>query len=130
MKQSTTTIVSIFLAGCAIFLGQMNATAVARGSRGGEGGVADASNDCASAPNAIVGNNPFNTTGGIPSISFTGTPCGDYSAYNCKFFTFIPALTGVHCRRNGSFVFVERLEFIAVVVRRLKSRAGLSFCEI
>lgn len=95
MKQSTTTIVGIFLAGCAIFLGQIT-SAVARGSRGGEGGVADASNDCASAPNASVGSNPFNTTGATVNLNFTGSPCGDYSIFNCKFFNFIPILSGVH----------------------------------
>ncbi len=85
MKQSKATTVGLFLAGCAIFLGQIT-SAVARSSRGGEGGVADSSNDCSSAPNASVGSNPFNTTGATVNLSFTGSPCGNFSIYNCKFF--------------------------------------------
>ncbi len=105
------TLVTLPLTASAILVGQLTATAGGRG--GGDGGVADAGVDCASAPNAIVGNNPFNTTGATVTMNYVDTICGTYNSYNCKFFTFTATLAGAHTFSTcGGSTWDTRLEIM------------------
>ena len=70
----------------AIFLGQLNATA--GGKKGG--GVAGGSTTCATAPDAILGSNAFDTSASSVTVAIpSGAPCGAHSIYKSNYFNFI-----------------------------------------
>ena len=88
------TIGTCVLGGAAILLGQMTALA---GDKGGDGGVAGGSTDCATAPALILGDNAFNTSPSTVSLAVPAvTGCGAHTMYKVNYFTFTPTTTGNH----------------------------------
>ena len=82
------------LGGAAILLGQMTAVA---GGKGGDGGVAGGSTDCATAPALVLGDNAFDTSGSGVSLAVPAvTGCSAHTMYKVNYFTFTPVTTGNH----------------------------------
>ena len=89
MKLSTT-LGAAALASSAILLGQLTA-------RAGDGGVAGGSNDCATAPEALVGANPFDTTTATVDLPIPADSiCGEHTMFKSTFFRFTAKVTGPH----------------------------------
>jgi hypothetical protein len=98
----TLAIPTILLATSAIVLGQLSARAEdgrrgGRGGSGGEGGIAGASTDCATAPDALPGANPFDTSGATTDLLIPdGAVCGTHMIYKAVYFRFTATLNGPH----------------------------------
>jgi len=89
MKPSTTVGVSA-LALSAILLGQVVA-------RAGDGGAAGGSNDCATAPDAVVGPNAFDTTTATVDLAIPADSiCGEHVMFKTTFFRFTAKVGGPH----------------------------------
>ena len=74
------------VAGTALLVGQMNSGAESFQSSA-------ASNDCAAATAAAMGDNAFDTTSATVNLVFAAAPCGAHTMYKCVFWTFTPTAT-------------------------------------
>ncbi len=84
--QASVVVGCVALGTCAIFLGQLPATA--GGKKGG--GVAGGSTTCATAPDAIVGTNSFDTSSSSVSAAIpASSPCGAHTIYKVNYFNFV-----------------------------------------
>ena len=77
---------AFLVGGSALLVGQMNSGADSSQSSA-------ASNDCATATAASVGDNAFDTTSATVNLAFNAAPCGAHTMYKCVFWTFTPAAT-------------------------------------
>ena len=77
---------ALLVGASALLVGQMNSGAVPSRSSA-------ASNDCATATAASVGDNAFDTTSATVNLAFDAAPCGAHTMYKCVFWTFTPAAT-------------------------------------
>ena len=79
----------IALASGAVVLGRISA-------RAGDGGPAGSSNNCAKAPEAVVGANPFSSVGSTADLVLADSPCGAHTVFRATYFRFTAAVNGPH----------------------------------
>lgn len=98
MSTQRTLIFSFALATAAILLGQWSHNAHARmGGGKGDGGVAGGSANCATAPAAILGANPFDTTNATVGLDVAaGGGCDTHTMFKVNYFTFTPSVDGMY----------------------------------
>jgi hypothetical protein len=86
MKWSTAAAL-LALGSTAALVGQVSA-------RGGDGGVAGGSTDCAAAPALVIGSNSFDTSSSTVNVSVpAGGACGSHTIYKVNWFSFVAPAT-------------------------------------